>query len=108
MLNLIISYIGEDALGNIFKNIPIVSELLAALIGLIPNCASSVVIPQLYLSKVMPFGAMLSGLLVNAGVGLLVLFKSNKNKKETGIIIFTLYFLGVFWGLLFELTGFSI
>lgn len=103
LLNIVIGYIGEDTLASFFANVPIAGEFVAALIGLIPNCASSVVITQLYLEGVMNAGALFAGLLVNAGVGVLILLKSNKNKKENIIIIMTLYFIGVFWGILIEL-----
>lgn len=104
LLNLLIGFIGEESLAGVFQNIPILGEFIAALIGLIPNCASSVVITQLYLSGVMGAGSLFAGLLVNAGVGILTLLKLNKNKKENAIIIATLYGVGVFWGILIELT----
>lgn len=103
ILNIIIAFIGEDNLGLLFKNIPVIGEFIAAIIGLIPNCASSVVITQLYLSGVMTAGALFAGLLVNAGVGTLVLLRTNKSKKENVLIILTLYCIGVFWGILIEL-----
>ncbi len=78
ILTLVIEMIGEDHLAVVFQNIPVVGEMIAALVGLIPNCASSVVITELYLSGIIGAGAMMSGLLVNAGVGLLVLFRLNR------------------------------
>ena len=80
-------------------------ELIAAVVGLIPNCASSVVITQLYLDHIIGAGAMMSGLLVNAGVGLLVLFRLNRDRKQNLKIVGTLYTLGVFWGIIIELAG---
>ena len=80
-------------------------ELIAAFVGLIPNCASSVVITQLYLDHINGAGAMMAGLLVNAGVGLLILFRLNKDRVQNLKIIATLYGLGVFWGIIIELTG---
>lgn len=105
ILNIVIGYVGEDMLGQLFKNVPVLGEFLAALIGLIPNCASSVVITQLYISGVMTAGGLFAGLLVNAGVGVLVLIKNNKNKKENIAIISALYLIGVAWGIVIELTG---
>ena len=94
ILNIAIEYIGEDKLLGIISNKPILSILIAGLIGLIPNCASSVVLTQLYLlSENLP--AMIGGLLVNAGVGLLVLFKVNHNQKENIKIVLGLYAIGV-------------
>ena len=107
VLNIIIGLVGEDNLGNVFKNLPVAGELIAGLIGLIPNCASSVVITQLYLEGVMSLGALFTGLLVNAGVASLVLFKTNKNLKENLIIMAMLYTTGVIWGLIIEFSGFT-
>ena len=84
---------------------PVVGEAVAALIGLIPNCASSVVITQLYLDNIIGAGAMMSGLLVNAGVGVLVLFRLNRNVKQDLGIVGSLYTIGVFWGIVIELMG---
>lgn len=105
VLNLVIAVIGEDALAGIFSGMPVVGELIAALVGLIPNCASSVVITELYLDGIIGAGAMMSGLLVNAGVGILVLFRLNRNVKQNAGIVGVLYGLGVFWGVIIELTG---
>lgn len=105
VLNVIIASIGEDKIGLMFKNIPVIGQFIASLIGLIPNCASSVVITQLYLSDAMTAGAFIAGLLVNAGVGLLTLVKFNKDKKQNLYIIMSLYGIGVFWGLLIDLIG---
>lgn len=105
VLNIIIGAIGEDNLGSLFKNIPIMGEFIAAIIGLIPNCASSVIITQLYLEGVMTAGALFAGLLVNAGVGTLVLLRFNDNRKQSVKIIGLLYCIGVFWGIIMELIG---
>lgn len=102
-LNLIIALIGEEALAMIFTELPVVSELLAALVGLIPNCASSVVITELYLSGVITSGPMMAGLLVNAGVGILVLLRLDHDKKDILRIVGTLYASGVLWGLAIEM-----
>lgn len=105
ILTLVIEMIGEDHLAVVFQNIPIVGEMIAALVGLIPNCASSVVITELYLSGIIGAGAMMSGLLVNAGVGLLVLFRLNRNWKQNAGIMAALYGFGVVWGVIIELLG---
>ena len=104
-LNAVIGAVGEERLAGLFLGVPVVGELVSALIGLIPNCASSVIITELYLSGVISPGAMLSGLLVNAGVGIPVLFRLNRNWKQNAGIIAALYGIGVFWGLLAELAG---
>ena len=105
VLNTVIGVIGEDTLASLFMSVPVLGEIVAALIGLIPNCASSVVITELYLSGIIGAGAMMSGLLVNAGVGILVLFRLNRDWKQNAGIIAALFALGVFWGVIIELTG---
>lgn len=105
VLTLGIEIIGEENLAVVFQNIPVVGELIAALVGLIPNCASSVVITELYLSGIIGAGAMMSGLLVNAGVGLLILFRLNRDWKQNAGIVAALYAIGVFWGVLIEFAG---
>lgn len=105
ILTLVIEMIGEDHLAVVFQNIPVVGEMISALVGLIPNCASSVVITELYLSGIIGAGAMMSGLLVNAGVGLLVLFRLNRNWKQNAGIMAALYGFGVVWGVIIELLG---
>ncbi len=102
-LNLLLSFIGEDTLGQLIYNRPVISEILAGIVGLIPNCASSVLLTQLYLEGVLSFAAMMSGLLVNAGVGLLVLFRINDNRKENLAITSTLYAVGVICGCIIEI-----
>ena len=73
--------------------------------GLIPNCAASVAITQLYLEGIIGAGAMMSGLLVSAGVGLLILFRENRSMRENGAIAALLYGLSILWGTLIELLG---
>lgn len=102
-LGLIISFIGEDVIKSIIFNKPVIGELIAALIGLIPNCAGSVVITQLYLEKVISFGPALAGLLSGSGVGMLVLFKVNDDKKENLTILGLTYGIAVIVGILLGL-----
>ena len=73
--------------------------------GLIPNCAASVVIADLYIEGVLGAGAMLAGLLVSAGVGLLVLVRANRHWKQNVAIIAALYATGVLWGLAANALG---
>ena len=79
----------------------------AGLIGLIPNCAASVILTELHLAGALSLGAMFSGLLVGAGVGLLILFRTNRHLKQHLLILLTLYAIGVSVGILFDLTGLS-
>lgn len=108
VLNIIIYFIGEDNLAHILNSTPIIGPIIASLVGLIPNCASSVIITQLYLSKVLNFATMIAGLLVNTGVGLLILFRTNKNLKENIKITVLLFAIGVIFGIIFDLIGFNI
>lgn len=108
ILNIIIKIIGEEALGSIISNKPILGALVTGIIGLIPNCASSVILTQLYLSGVLNLSLMIGGLLVNAGVGLLVLFKVNHHQKQNIKIVLTLYAIGTISAMvlqLFEMKG---
>jgi len=102
-LNLVIRFVGEDTLAGLILNRPVIGPILAGLVGLIPNCAASVVITQLYLENAMSVGAMMAGLLVGAGIGLLVLFRVNHNKKENLKIVGLLYFVGVIAGIVIDL-----
>ena len=103
VLNLVLHFVGEDALANLILNRPVLGPVLAGLVGLIPNCAASVTVTQLYLKGVISLGAMMSGLLVGAGVGLLVLFRVNPDKKENMKIVGILYVIGVFMGSVIDL-----
>lgn len=105
ILNIVIAIIGEDFLANLVQNRLIVGEVLAGIVGLIPNCAASVIITQLYLKGILDAGAMVSGLLVGAGVGILVLLRVNDRPKENAGIIFLLYTVGVTAGFVVELLG---
>lgn len=105
LFNAVIEGVGEDSLANVFSNLPVIGQMLAALVGLIPNCASSVVITQLYLKGVISAGMMMSGLLVNAGIGSLVLIRLNRHIKENAGILTAVYGFGVIWGILIDILG---
>lgn len=100
ILNIGIEIIGEEQLAEFILNKPVLGPVLAGIVGLIPNCASSVIITQMFLDGLMSFGTMMSGLLVGAGVGILVLLRVNENKIESFRIIGTLYLIGVVCGIL--------
>lgn len=102
-INLIIYFIGEDALKNLLMNKNILTYFISSLIGLIPNCASSVIITEIYLSDLITIGTLLSGLLTGSGLGILLLFKSNKNIKENITILSIVYIVGVVIGILVDL-----
>ena len=103
ILNGIITYIGEDTIAHFISKNVILGPIIAGLIGLIPNCASSVILTELFISNVISMPVLISGVAVNAGVGLLVLFKTNKNIKENVSIIGILYAIGVISGIVLEL-----
>lgn len=105
LLNAVIEGVGEEALAQVCSNVPVAGQMVASLVGLIPNCASSVVITQLYLKGVISAGVMMSGLLVNAGIGSIVLFRLNQNVKQNVGILTTVYCFGVVWGILIDVLG---
>lgn len=102
-LNLVLHVIGKDTLASCILNKPILGPIIAGLIGLIPNCASSVILTELFISNVIGLGTLIGGLLVNSGLGIIVLFKINKNLKENIKIVSILYFIGVIAGIIIEL-----
>ena len=103
-LNTLIHFIGEETLGNLILNKPVIGPVIAGVIGLIPNCASSVVLTQLYIEGVLGLGSLMAGLLAGSGVGILVLFKENTDIKENIKILGLLYALGVVSGIIIELV----
>ena len=100
VLNLLVEAVGPETLGAFVLNRPVIGELLGGVIGLIPNCAASVVLTTLYLEGAMSGGAMLSGLLVGSGVGLLVLLRMNRDWRDNLVTAGLLYAGGVVFGLL--------
>lgn len=104
-LNLLIGFAGEESLSGFLSGKPVLGPVLAGIIGLIPNCAASVVLTQLYLEGVLSAGSMTAGLLVGAGVGLLVLFRVNEDMKENLKITALLFAIGSIAGILIETAG---
>ena len=103
VINLIIFFIGEDNLSNLLRNKNIFTYFIASLIGLIPNCASSVIMTELYLSNIITIGTLIGGLLTGSGLGILLLFRTNKSLKENVSILSIIYFTGVFVGFLVDI-----
>jgi len=104
LINFGISFIGEDTIKKIFlQQANIFSYFISSFIGLIPNCFSSIFITELYLSHFISLGVLISGLLTGSGVGILVLFRSNKNLKENIMILSIIYFIGVILGIIVDL-----
>ena len=103
IVGLIIGYIGEDNVKEFIAHIPVVGLLVSGLFGLLPNCAGSVIITELYLEQMISFGSMMAGLLIASGVGILVLFRTNKHLKQNLAIVSVLYVLGIISGLILDL-----
>lgn len=108
VINIIVWLVGEDTLKAFMSGAGVFEPILASIIGLIPNCASSVIITELYLSEIITFGSLIAGLLVNAGAGLLMLFRINKNIKENIGIVAILYVLGAITGIVINLIGVAV
>ena len=108
ILNYVMDSYGEEVLENIFLKNNIFSSFISSLVGLIPNCGSSVVITELYLNKVITLGSTIAGLLTNSGVALILLFKSNHNLKENLKILAIMYSIGVICGIIIDIIGITI
>ena len=105
IINMIVYFIGEENIANFVQANPVLAPVLASLIGLLPNCASSVILTQLYVQNVIPVSTMIAGLLVGAGVGLAVLFKMNKKLKENIEIVVLLVVIGTLSGIILQMLG---
>ena len=106
IINIIIGVVGEDKIENFIQNNIALGPVVASLIGLIPNCAASVLITNLYLKNVFNMASLISGLLTGAGVGLIVLFRINKKHlKENLSIVGILYVIGVVSGWAIQLIN---
>ena len=99
-LNLLIAWVGEENFANFMISNRYLAPLFTSLIGLIPNCASSVLITELYLSGTLSFGALFAGLLVNSGLGVMILIKEYKNIKKTLLILGVCFAIAVALGYL--------
>lgn len=106
ILNIIMFYGGMDLLSNVLGTKSLVAPFVASLIGLIPNCAASVVLTELYLNGVLSMSSAIAGLLTGSGVAILVLFRVNNNLKENIKILLLIYLIGVVSGLILELLSF--
>ena len=103
LINIIIFNVGEENVSNLLMQGNVLTYFLSSIVGLIPNCAGSVIITELYLSNMISVGTMLAGLLTGSGLGILLLFRTNKNLKENIIILSIIYFVGVILGILIDL-----
>ena len=103
ILNLIIHFVGEETIAKLVLNVPVLGPVVSSLIGLIPNCASSVILTQVYLENIISIGSMIAGLLVNSGIGILILFRVNKSQKENFTVLGILYLVGVLSGVILDI-----
>lgn len=104
-LNVLFEFVGVEKLSASILTQPVIGVILLALFGLIPNCSVSVVLTQSYISGIIGLGGLFAGLLSNAGIGLLVLLRSNKNMKENAIITATLFALSALSGMVISLIA---
>ena len=105
IINCIVEWVGEDNIATFVGNHAILGPAISSLIGLIPNCAASVIIANLYIQNIINGASLIAGLLTGAGVSLIVLFKTNKNVKENFLIMGLLYGIGVISGIILQLIG---
>ncbi len=103
ILSSVIHMISEESLYNIFMQNSLFQTLFTALFGFIPNCASSVILTQLYISQVIHYGSLLAGLMTNAGLGLLILYRSDRKKKDFLVVFITLFLTACFSGYIIRL-----
>lgn len=105
VINGIITLIGEETIVNFISKNIVLGPIIAGLIGLIPNCASSVILTELFIENVISIPMLISGVAVNAGLGLVVLFKTNKKLKENLRIVSLLYAIGVLSGIILQVIS---
>lgn len=96
---------GESAIEQFLRGNETLAVLGSALVGLIPNCSASVVITQLYLEGALQLAPMLAGTLISAGVGYLVLFRTNRSARENAVFLVMMYVIGAGWGLILSACG---
>lgn len=108
IINIVVNLIGEDTISTFVTNNSILGPMISSLVGLIPNCASSVILTNLYLENVINVSSLIAGLLTGAGIGLIILFRTNRNIKENIKIILLLYFIGVLSGLVLQMINFNV
>ena len=104
VLNIGIELVGEENIKGLVLDRPVLGSFLAAFVGLIPNCASSVALTSLFVDGVISSGALLSGLMVNAGVGLAILFRNNRPIKDSLRVVGILFGISVLCGILIDVT----
>lgn len=102
ILGLLVEWVGIEFLQKILLTNSIFQPVLASLIGFIPNCAATVVLAQLFVLKSLSFGSLCAGLSTNAGLGLMVLFAYETDKKEIGKVISIMFVAAVVAGMILQ------
>ena len=100
ILNIIVEYYGHTYIEKVLSYNNVIGPLISSLVGLIPNCASSVIISEMYAKGIVNISLLIAGLLTNSGLGILILFKTNKNIKDNLLILSIIYVVGVLVGVL--------
>ena len=108
VLTALFELVGEQAIASALVEMPVLNVVIAAVVGLIPNCAASVLIATLWTKGVISGGAMIAGLLTGAGAGLLVLYRTNKRLKENLILTALLLFVGIACGIILDACGIAV
>ncbi len=103
-INLIVEFIGEENFSKVILSGSILQPFVASIIGLIPNCAASVLLSTLYIDGSLSLGSIIAGLSTGAGVGSIVLFKTNKNIKENLKILGLVYIIGAVCGIIIDIV----
>lgn len=103
LFNVLTSFVSMDKVSLILRNFSFLTPFILGVIGLIPSCASSVIITELFLDNVISLGSALAGLFANSGVALAVLFRNNKNRKENFLILGILYIISVVSGIIINI-----
>ncbi len=105
VVNLLVGIAGEEKAAALFSGSDSVEPIIAALTGLIPNCAPSIILSEFYMEGLISFGSLISGLTMNAGVGLAMLWKYNRDKKQNLLICLFIFAVSVLFGYIIQLTG---
>lgn len=105
VLTAMIEAVGEEQMASYLLKGSVIQPFIASLIGLIPNCAASVMITEAYLSGAVTFGSLIAGLSSGAGVGVMLLFQRNRDQKQNVMILLILYLIGAISGLLIQIIS---
>ncbi|MDE5859633.1 MAG: arsenic efflux protein, partial [Oscillospiraceae bacterium] len=100
VFGMIMAFAGEDTVKGFLEGMGVFQPILSGIVGMIPNCAASVLITELYADGAISFGSAAAGLCTGAGVGLAVLFRANKNIRENLTIMVIVYAVGVLSGMI--------